>query len=245
MASHWVAGTMYPYQQQIADNVARVRERIARAATSAGRAPEAIKLVAVSKYVGPRRTAALLAAGCQDLGESRPQKLFEKASSPELAHATWHLIGPLQRNKVRRTLPLVSLIHSVDSERLLGAIDRVAGELSLPARLLLEVNCSGDAEKGGLCQKELLDLIPRLNDYPHVEVRGLMTMAARLGGTTVAADNFATLRRLREQAAASCPTGVALSELSMGMSADFEVAIREGATLVRIGSLLFEGVPNG
>jgi pyridoxal phosphate enzyme (YggS family) len=235
---------MYPYQQQIADNIAKVRERIARAAASTGRTPESIELVAVSKYVGPRQTAALLSAGCQILAESRPQKLFEKSSSPELTHATWHLIGPLQRNKVRRTLPLVSLIHSVDSSRLLRAIDRVAGEQSLSARLLLEVNCSGEPEKGGFDQQELLDLIPRLNEYPHVEVRGLMTMAARRGGTTIAADNFATLRKLLEQAAANCPTGVSLCELSMGMSADFEVAIREGATLVRIGSLLFEGVPD-
>jgi hypothetical protein len=230
------------YHQQIADNVARVRARIARAAVSAGRAPEAIQLVAVSKYVGPREAAALLAAGCPILGESRPQQLFEKSSTPTLAHATWHLIGHLQRNKIRRTLPRVTLIHSVDSLRLLQSIDRVAEELSIPARVLLEVNCSGDAEKGGLSEQELLDLVPRLTEFPHVEVRGLMTMAARSGGTTIAARNFASLRKLLEQATSKCPPGMSLDELSMGMSADFEVAIREGATLVRIGSLLFEGV---
>ena len=235
---------MHSYQQQIADNVARVRERMARAAVSAGRAPEAIELVAVSKYVGPREATALLAAGCPILGESRPQQLLEKSTLPGLAHASWHLIGHLQRNKVRRTLPLVSLIHSVDSPRLLQSIDRVAEELSISARVLLEVNCSGDAEKGGLGQQQLLDLLPRLTDFPHVEVRGLMTMAARMGGTTIAARNFASLRELRERAATQSPPGVSLDELSMGMSSDFEVAIREGATLVRIGSLLFEGVPD-
>ena len=236
---------MLSHRQQIADNVARVRERIAKAAVSAGRPPETVELVAVSKYVGPREAAALLAAGCPILGESRPQQLFEKASSSELSRATWHMIGHLQRNKVRRVLPLVSLIHSVDSPRLLRAIDRVAGELSLSARVLLEVNSSGDAEKEGLGEQELLDLVPRLAEFPHVEVRGLMTMAARRGGITVAANNFASLRKLRERASSHCPAGVSLSELSMGMSGDFEVAIREGATLVRIGSLLFEGVSGG
>ena len=236
---------MFSHQQQIVDNVARVRERIAKAAVSAGRPPETVELVAVSKYVGPREAAALLAAGCPILGESRPQQLFEKASSSELSRATWHMIGHLQRNKVRRVLPLVSLIHSVDSPRLLRAIDRVAGELSLSVRVLLEVNSSGDAEKEGLGEQELLDLVPRLAEFPHVEVRGLMTMAARRGGITVAANNFASLRKLRERASSHCPAGVSLSELSMGMSGDFEVAIREGATLVRIGSLLFEGVSGG
>lgn len=234
---------MPPYRQQIAANVARVRERIARAALAAGRAPEAIGLVAVSKYVGSPEAEALLAAGCPVLGESRPQQLFEKSSCPALAGASWHLIGHLQRNKIRRTLPLVSLIHSVDSPRLLQSIDRVAGELSLSARVLLEVNCSGDAEKGGFSQQQLLDLLPRLPEFPHVEVRGLMTMAARRGGNRVAARNFAALRGLRDRAKSECPPGVSLHELSMGMSADFEVAIREGATLVRIGSLLFDGVP--
>jgi len=236
---------VFSHQQQIVDNVARVRERIAKAAVSAGRPPETVELVAVSKYVGPREAAALLAAGCPILGESRPQQLFEKASSSELSRATWHMIGHLQRNKVRRVLPLVSLIHSVDSPRLLRAIDRVAGELSLSVRVLLEVNSSGDAEKEGLGEQELLDLVPRLAEFPHVEVRGLMTMAARRGGITVAANNFASLRKLRERASSHCPAGVSLSELSMGMSGDFEVAIREGATLVRIGSLLFEGVSGG
>jgi pyridoxal phosphate enzyme (YggS family) len=232
-----------PYHQQIVDNVARVRERIAIAAIAAGRVPETVQLVAVTKYVGPQMAAALLAANCPVLGESRPQQLFDKSSDPDLVGARWHLIGHLQRNKVRRTLPLVALIHSIDSLRLLQAIDRVAGELSMKTKVLLEVNCSGDAEKGGLSQSQLLELIPRLMEFPHVEVRGLMTMAARAGGTNVAARNFSALRKLREQAITAGPPGLELPELSMGMSGDFEVAIREGATQVRIGSLLFEGVP--
>lgn len=233
---------MSDYRQQIADNVSRVRERIAHAALAAGRSPEEIELVAVSKYVGPQEAAALLSAGCRVLGESRPQQLAEKCDSPLLADATWHLIGQLQRNKVRRVLPLVELIHSIDSRRLLEAVSRIAVETATPARLLLEVNCSGDAEKSGLSEDGLLELLPLLPKLPHVEVRGLMTMAARDGGESAAARNFAALRKLRDRAAAEAPPGVALTELSMGMSGDFEVAIREGATIVRIGSLLFCGV---
>ncbi len=231
---------MLEFQQQINDNVARVRERIDKAALAAGRSAGDIELVAVSKYVGPEEAAALLAAGCPVLGESRPQQLFEKVASPLLAGATWHLIGHLQRNKVRRTLPLVTLIHSVDSHRLLSAVDRVALELGRQVRVLLEVNCSGDTEKGGFTEEGMLELLPRLPELLHTEVCGLMTMAARAGGEAVAARNFAKLRKLRDRAAKECPSGVRLRELSMGMSADFEVAIREGATIVRIGSLLWE-----
>jgi len=197
--------------------------------------------VAVTKYVGLRETAALLAAGCQTLGESRPQQLWGKAAEPELATACWHLIGHLQRNKVRRTLPLVEMIHSVDSLRLLKTINDISGELGKRQRVLLEVNCSGEKEKQGLAPDELLRLLPELPPLKQVEVCGLMTMAAREGGEAVAAKNFSALRQLRDEAMPACPPEVLLAELSMGMSHDFEVAIREGATLVRVGSLLFEG----
>src|SRR4051794_3733668 len=131
-------------RQIIADNVARINERIAAAASKAGRQPSEIKLVAVSKYVDAARAALLVGAGCTVLGESRPQELWAKAATPELAGVHWHLVGRLQRNKVRRTLPLVELIHSVDSERLLAEIDQQAKALQLTPRVLLEVNCSGD-----------------------------------------------------------------------------------------------------
>jgi pyridoxal phosphate enzyme (YggS family) len=229
--------------QIIADNLARVRERIASAANLAGRAPDDVKLVAVSKYVGVAETAALLNAGCSLLGESRPQQLWEKAAAPELAGAGWHLVGHLQRNKVRRTLPLVKLIHSVDSLRLLEAINDTAIELGCKARVLLEVNCSGEAAKYGLTGDELRRALPEVATFESVQVCGLMTMAALEGDEAVAAKNFAELRILRDSLRAECPSNVALNELSMGMSRDFEIAIREGATIVRIGSLLFEGLP--
>ncbi len=233
---------MFDLVQQISDNVARVQQRIAKAAERVGRTAEDVQLVAVSKYFGVAESAALLAAGCRQLGESRPQQLWEKAADAELANTAWHLIGHLQRNKVRRTLPLASLIHSVDSQRLLKAIDQTAKQIDRKVRVLLEINCSGDTEKHGLTLDELKRLLDIAPEYGNVEIRGLMTMAARQGGETVAAESFCKLRTLRDEAARNCPPEVSLDELSMGMSRDFETAIREGATIVRIGSLLFDGI---
>jgi pyridoxal phosphate enzyme (YggS family) len=226
----------------IADNVARVRDRIAAAAHAAGRDPAAIQLVAVTKYVDAATAALLSAAGCTDLGESRPQELWSKAEAPELAGVRWHLVGRLQRNKVRRTLPLVALIHSVDSERLLAAIDEHAAALQATPRVLLEVNCSGESAKQGFSANDVRRVAPTLDAYPHVEVAGLMTMAPLEGDAAAARTAFAALRTLRDELAAACPPGVALAELSMGMSGDFPEAIAEGATIVRVGSLLFEGL---
>lgn len=228
--------------QIVSDNLARIRERIAEAAASANRDSCEITLIGVSKYVGNEETAALLQAGCLDLGESRPQQLWEKAEAAELASARWHLVGHLQRNKVRRTLPLVNLIHSVDSWRLLEAIEQCAAEREEQTRVLLEVNCSGDSAKHGLSTDGLRRLLPSLAELKHARVCGLMTMAALEGGPTIAEKNFTTLRELRDGAQSECPPEIQLAELSMGMSQDFEAAIRAGATMVRIGSILFEGL---
>lgn len=257
----------------IADNLRRVRDRIASAADVAGRSADEITLVGVTKYVGPREAAELVAAGCTDLGESRPQELWSKvtelqragdpapgktatrhpaepfagcprvpASPPEVR---WHLVGHLQRNKVRRTLPLVSLIHSVDSERLLSAINEERGHADdpgPPVNVLLEVNTSGEAAKHGLAPDAVKPLVAAAPRYSHVAICGLMTMAALEGGPKVAAGNFAALRELCDRLKQNAPQCVRLDELSMGMSGDFEVAIREGATIVRIGSLLWESI---
>ncbi|MEM6329187.1 MAG: YggS family pyridoxal phosphate-dependent enzyme [Planctomycetota bacterium] len=227
----------------IADNYNRVLDAVAAAAARAGRSAEEVTLVGVSKYVGPVATAALVEAGCSDLGESRPQQLWEKAAAPELAGTPvrWHQIGHLQRNKATRTVATASMIHTVDSPRLLRAIDSAASA-ELPAEVLLEVNTSGDAEKHGLTAEEAKELVARLPEFPRCRVSGLMTMAAREGGPAVARANFAALRRLREELQADAPAGVTLPHLSMGMSGDFVEAIAEGATHVRIGSALWEGV---
>ena len=237
----------------IADNLRRVQERIARAAEAAGRRASEVTLVGVTKYVGPAEAAALAAAGCPDLGESRPQELWRKHEALNHLHGEpasaggppidWHLIGHLQRNKVARTLPLVKLIHSVDSPRLLAALNEARsseGDTPPPIAVLLEVNTSQETAKHGLAPDDVEALLATAPNYPHVAVCGLMTMAALEGGDAAAARSFATLRELRDRLQRNRPPNVQLQELSMGMSGDFEIAIQEGATIVRIGSALWE-----
>jgi len=227
---------------RLAANLARVRQRIADAAQAAGRRVEEVKLVAVTKYVDAHVAAELVHAGCADLGESRPQSLWEKAEALAELPIRWHQLGHLQRNKVRRTLPYLSLLQSADSLRLLRTLDSCAGELDLTAPVLLEVNVSGEAAKGGFAPAELPNLWDELAQLQHLNVRGLMTMAALEGGPEVARRNFADLRMLRDRLRDQVAGPEALPELSMGMSRDFELAIQEGATIVRVGSALYEGL---
>ncbi|MBM4094958.1 MAG: YggS family pyridoxal phosphate-dependent enzyme [Planctomycetes bacterium] len=230
-------------QRTIAENLAGVRGRIAEAARRAGRQADEVTLVAVTKYVGAEAARALVSLGCQDLGESRPQTLWPKAESLRGSPVRWHMIGHLQRNKVKRTLPLVDCIHSADSVRLLDTLEEEARNLDRAIRVLLEVNVSGDVEKHGFARDEVFALAPRLADWPHVEIRGLMAMSGRWSGPEAARSEFARLRHLRDAMRANGPAHIDLGCLSMGMSDDFELAVEEGATLVRIGSALFEGVP--
>ncbi len=229
----------------VRDNLARVRERIARACMAAGRSPDEVTVVGVTKYVGPREAAALVRAGCRDLGESRPQQLWEKAESPELAGADvrWHMIGHMQRNKAARTLALTPLIHSVDNFRTLATINKAAEGTGANAEYLFEVNCSGDREKHGMPPEQLaLDVEECSEFFRNTRLRGLMTMAAREGDSDTALRNFSYLRELRDKVASRLGEGDSLDILSMGMSGDFEEAIVEGSTMVRIGSALWEGV---
>jgi hypothetical protein len=154
----------------------------------------------------------------------------------------WHLIGHLQRNKTARTLEHAHLIHSADSWRLIETIDEAAGKRGQRAAVLIEVNTSGDATNGGFMPTDVEPLVEPLSRFGWIEVRGLMTMAAREGDATVARRNFADLRELAERLRAVSPATLAWQELSMGMSGDYEIAIAEGATIVRIGSALFEGI---
>jgi hypothetical protein len=233
---------------RISANLASVRDRIAEAARRSGRLPENVTLVAVTKYAQIEQVLALVDAGVRDLGESRPQELWHKADELDKlrvdSEVRWHLVGPLQRNKARRTLPYVSLIHSVESWRLLEAIDRLASERGRPTAVLLEVNTSGEAAKHGFAPAELPPLADRLTALEHVRVRGLMTIAGLADGTEKTRREFARLRELRDemraQTSGAPPERVAFDELSMGMSGDFEIAVEEGATLVRVGSALFE-----
>jgi pyridoxal phosphate enzyme (YggS family) len=233
---------MSDLDRRIAENLERVRAHIAEAAARAGRTADEVRLVGVTKYVGPQEARSLLAAGLHDLGESRPQELWRKAEALSGQDVRWHLIGHLQRNKVRRTLPLSPLIHSADSLRLLTAINQEAKSLSLTAHVLLEVNVSGEAAKHGLAPDEVEPLLPAAAALRHVRVLGLMTMASLAGGREQAQRDFIRLRELRDRLAPSCPPEISLGELSMGMSDDFDVAVEEGATIVRVGSALLEGI---
>ncbi len=231
-----------PRQARLHQNLQAIRQRIDRAAVQSGRSAEDVKLVAVTKYVDADVTRDLFLAGCHDLGESRPQQLWSKAEVLADIDCRWHMIGHLQRNKVERTLPLASLIHSVDSERLLTAINKSAADIDRVVEILLEVNTSGETEKHGLRTSELPAVLARAAEWPHVRICGLMTMAARHTAGSAARSSFAALRELRDRLTPECPGVVSLDELSMGMSGDFEEAIGEGATIVRVGSALFDGV---
>lgn len=229
-------------REQLSANLAKVRERIAQAASRAGRPASEIRLIGVTKYVDVELARLLRELGCEDLGESRPQSLWEKAEGLYGTDTRWHLIGHLQRNKVRRTLPHVSLIHSIDSVRLLQEINAEAASQNRKTRGLIEVNISGDAAKHGLSPEELESLLNEAAACDRVEIVGLMGMAGLESDADQARREFALLRELRDRLAPNLPPSVALSELSMGMSGDFEQAIGEGATLVRIGSNLWEGI---
>ncbi len=236
---------------QIAENVARVRDRMDRSAERSGRGGKDITLVAVTKYVGEAEIRAVVEAGCTDLGESRPQQLWQRAEAErdeveraevERAEAVrWHLIGHLQRNKARRTLPLVAMIQSADTPRLVEAVDRIAAELSLNVPILLEVNVSQEPAKHGFSPETVEPFLARAAGLQNVQIRGLMCMARLAGGSEAAREDFAALRQLRDRLRGVCPESISLDQLSMGMSGDYEVAIEEGATIVRVGSALFKG----
>jgi PLP dependent protein len=228
-------------------NLAAIRGRIADACQRAGRSTDEVRLIAVTKYVDDSVTRLVAESGCLDLAESRPQRLWEKAAALAAAELPirWHLVGHLQRNKVRRTLPVVSLVHTLDSERLLAALDAEAAAVGRPCDVLVEVNLSPDPTRSGATPAEVPALVGAAARSPHVRLRGLMGMASHPDSATAdARRDFARLRELRDRFAADVPA-TALHELSMGMSGDFEAAILEGSTLVRIGSALFEGLIAG
>ena len=226
---------------RITQNLAQVQAQIAETARRSGRESDDVTLVAVTKYVGVAEIDVLVDAGCLDIGESRPQQLWKKAEALSNRSIRWHLVGHLQRNKIKRTLPLVSMLHSVDSRRLLTAVGQEATVCSDSLPVLIEVNISGDGTKHGFSPDQMPSLVAELADVRHLEIRGLMTMAALTGNRSRAQADFARLRKLRDQLRRECPDRITLPDLSMGMSRDYDLAILEGATIVRVGSALFEG----
>jgi pyridoxal phosphate enzyme (YggS family) len=228
----------------LADRLARLEDRVRAACDRAGRPRSAVTLVAVTKTVGPTVATLLTELGVLDLGESRPQEMWRKAE-PLPPAVRWHLVGHLQRNKVERTLRRVFLIHSVDSVRLLDALEAEAGIQGRTIDVLLEVNASREENKSGFAPTEVPTLASRLTALQHVRVRGLMTMAALTDNPYDARRTFAEARQLRDRLQAENGDAGKLDHLSMGMTNDFELAIEEGATLIRVGTALFDGIPGG
>jgi pyridoxal phosphate enzyme (YggS family) len=237
-----------PLPTTLAENLRAVAELCAAAARRAGRDPASVRIVAVTKSVPAAVAAEIARLGAADLGENRADDLEAKAA--ELAAAgvepRWHFVGHLQRNKARAVVRRAHLVHSVDSVRLLETLDRLAGEEGRELDVLAQVKLADEATKSGLDPRELADFLRRARAARHVRVLGLMAMAplerdARAGSER-ARDVFRRCAQLAREHRASFP---AEPELSMGMSDDFEVAIEEGATLVRIGSRLFEGAGGG
>ncbi len=219
--------------EDIARRVTEVQERIARACERAGRKPEEVILIAVSKTVEVARIQQAIAAGVSHFGENYYQEAREKIPVIQ-APVHWHFIGHLQRNKVRGVVPLFEWIHTVDDEELAQEINRRAGVLGKQQRVLIEVNIARETQKFGVAPEEVLALAERVADLPNVRLEGLMGMAPIVERAGEARPYFAELRRLFEQ----LPEAHRV-HLSMGMTQDFEVAIEEGATMVRIGTAIF------
>ena len=224
----------------LAQNLYEVRSRINASARRSGREPSSVHIVAVTKHRSIVESKELLTLGEFDLGENYPQELWHKEEGLRGLGARWHLIGHLQSNKARKTLPLVHMIHAVDSLRLLRALDELAAKVEHPPRVFLQVNCSGEAAKHGWSPHSVIDDAEAIAAIRSVPIVGLMTMASLVVNPESARPDFVLLRETRDSLAVR--TGLPLPELSMGMSNDYEVAVEEGASWVRIGTALFEGV---
>ena len=222
---------------EIEANIARVHARIAEAALRGGRQPESVQLVAVTKTVGPERIRQAAACGLRVFGENRVQEARAKVS--EVQGVSWHLIGSLQRNKVKEALRLFEVIHSVDSVGLAEELSRRSMERGTRrAEVLLQVNISQEPQKHGVAPEEAERVVGAVLELQGLRLRGLMGMAPLVDTPEAARPSFRRLRELRDRLEEAFPEA-GVYELSMGMTDDFEVAIEEGATIVRVGRALF------
>ncbi len=242
--------TMVVTRKKISDNLQRIRDNIAAAARRVRRDPDDIQILAVTKAVEVDDIKTLIDLGVTELGENRAKQLIERAEVvadwlgrkkkqlPE--QVRWHMIGHLQRNKVKSVLPVAAMIHSVDTLRLAEEIDRRAEQGGLVADILLEVNCSSESQKYGISVGAAAHMVDQISTMEHLRMVGLMTMAALSSNPENARPTFVRLRELFEDMRREKIGGSDFRHLSMGMSQDYEVAVEEGATILRIGTALFE-----
>jgi PLP dependent protein len=253
-----VTGGIEPVPQNIERGVSGVehrltaiRDRIARAAERAARDPASVTLIGASKGVGSDEVVAAIGAGLGDIGENRVQEAADKiaaitaslgatggGSAASGERPRWHLIGHLQRNKARQAVRLFDMIQSIDSLKLAEAVDRAALDVGRVVPVLIEVNVAGEATKFGVAPSEVAEMVSAARRLTGIDVVGLMTIGPLVEDAEAARPGFAILRQLRDTIRASGAERV--TELSMGMSGDFEVAVEEGATMVRVGRAIFE-----
>jgi pyridoxal phosphate enzyme (YggS family) len=213
-------------------------ERIEGACARAGRRPEEVRVVAVTKTVGPERIQEAVGAGLTLLGENRVQEAAPKIESVR-GDVTWHMVGHLQRNKVKKAVGMFDMIQSVDSLGLAEEVDRRSGGIGKRMEVLVEVNTSREDTKFGITPEETLDLVGQMSHLKHIAVRGLMTIGAFTDDEGVVRSCFKTLRRLAGDVREADIPGARMDILSMGMTSDFEMAIEEGSNMVRIGTAIF------
>lgn len=224
-----------PVMPSIADNIARVRERVRIALERAGRGAGDVTIVAVTKTFGADVVREVIGGGILDIGENRVQELVAKQE--EIGDACrWHLVGPLQRNKAAKVVGRVSLIHSIDGIRIAETIDRIARERGQRVRVLLEVNTSGEASKHGVAPDEAVPVAEAILRLESVDLDGVMTIGPASVDGAQTRVCFRTLARIARELRSA--TGRKLPVISMGMSEDFEIAIEEGATLIRLGRVI-------
>ena len=222
----------------IRDNIERVRERVAVAAAGCGRDPSEITIVAVTKTRGPAEIMEALEAGIADIGENRVQEFLGKAGEIGLP-CRWHLIGHLQTNKVNKAIGRFAMIHSVDSLKLAEKISDAGAGSGIVTDILLEVNTSGEESKFGLAHDEAPGVCEGIAGLSGVRLRGLMTVGPMTENLPAIVKAFGDLRRLAEEIGSAGIGGISMEHLSMGMTDDFEAAIGEGSTIVRVGRVIF------
>lgn len=222
----------------IAENIAGIRRRLNEAAARAGRDPSGIRLMAVSKTVEPERVRLAMDAGITLLGENYVQEAREKI--PVIGHGVeWHMIGHLQTNKAKYVVTLFDWIHSVDRQELAYELDKRAGQTGRTLNVLIEVNVSGEASKSGAEPSQVMELARQMAVLPNLTVRGLMTMPPYSDRPETSRPYFQSLRGLRDEIRAAAIPNIIMDDLSMGMTDDFEVAVEEGATIIRVGRAIF------